>query len=158
MNKNFTLKPIWELRLDLRKKAGKLSEEIQRLKSKSDKLSSESFKLDQEARKIACASRSMIEAGNKTNTEWEIQKLESQLLAIESQKILSESLRLGFKSKALLEERAILKLELDRLYNLSDRIWLRAVLKAYGNIKIEWIFRGLKGSACKLPNGEIFEP
>jgi len=41
----------------------------------------------------------------------------------------------------------------------SDDIWIKAVLKAYGNIKIKWIYDEERNDfGCELENGEIYSP
>ena len=47
---------------------------------------------------------------------------------------------------------ARLKLRAD-----GDKLWAEAIIAEYGNIPMEWIWRG-KSYACKLESGDVYEP
>jgi hypothetical protein len=49
-----------------------------------------------------------------------------------------------------------LRAEGDKLRAEGDKLWAEAIIAAYGNIKLEWIYRGCDYD-CRLENGELFE-
>jgi len=78
-------------------------------------------------------------------------------------KIKAEDVKHWVKGENLLVECYKLKTEAWQLFAEGDKMWAEAILKKYGNIKIEWEDRqgqGLtaeKDGYCKLETGELFE-
>ena len=55
--------------------------------------------------------------------------------------------------------RLYLRAEGAKLRAEGDKLWAEGILGVYGNIKLEWLYReGKNAEACKLENGEIYEP
>ena len=59
------------------------------------------------------------------------------------------------KLKAQWQLRLKLRAEGDKLRAEGEKFWAEAILAAYGNIKLEWKWRG-DVLDCELENGEIY--
>jgi hypothetical protein len=80
-------------------------------------------------------------------------------LRAEGAKLRAEGDKLWAKGDKLRAEGAKLRAEGDKLWAEGDKLWAEAILAFVGNVEIEWIWRCDKNAnACKLENGEIFEP
>src|SRR5271157_1411513 len=45
--------------------------------------------------------------------------------------------------------------EADKQYAEADKLWAESVIAAYGNIRLEWIYRD-GNHDCKLENGDLY--
>jgi hypothetical protein len=66
-----------------------------------------------------------------------------------------ERLKLYAEGNKLWSEGNKLWAEGDKLWAEGDKLWAEAILAAYGNIKLEWKWRG-DVLDCELENGEIY--
>ena len=77
----------------------------------------------------------------------------------EGDKLWAEGNKLWAEGSKLMAEGSKLRAEGDKLWAEGDKLWAEGILEAYGNIKIEWLYREQKQQyACVLETGEIFEP
>ena len=84
--------------------------------------------------------------------------IRSKLYA-EGDKLKAEGNKLKAEGDKLKAEGYKLCAEGDKLCAEGDKLWAEGILEAYGNIRLEWIYReDLRAWACKLETGEIFEP
>ena len=78
-------------------------------------------------------------------------------------KIKAEDVKGWVKGENLLIDCYKLKTEAWQLFAEGDKLWAEAILKKYGNIKIEWIrghgkpLTAERDGNCKLETGELFE-
>jgi len=73
-------------------------------------------------------------------------------LKAEGNKLWAEADKLRAKADKLWAES-------NKLRAKADKLWVKEIIKCYSDITIKWIWRPNKQSnACKLENGDIYEP
>ena len=86
-------------------------------------------------------------------------RAEGAKLRAEGDKLWAEGDKLRAEGDKLRAEGNKLWAEGDKLWAEGDKLWAEGILGVYGNIKLEWLYReGKNAEACKLENGEIYEP
>ena len=70
-------------------------------------------------------------------------------------KLRAEGSKLYAECSKLWAEGSKLQAEGDKLWAEGEKFWAEAILAAYGNIKLEWKWRG-DVLDCELENGEIY--
>ena len=133
---NKELKKAWKLRLKLRKDAKKLETELNNKEIQSSKLALEHLNVQR-----------IIEYENGT-------------YKTKKDELLFEYCNTCYKDAIILKEECIIRAK-EIINNIveSDKIWIDAIIKIYGNINIEWIYNIKKNDYnCKLENGEIYSP
>ena len=81
-------------------------------------------------------------------------------LRAKGKKLRAKGYKLWAKGYKLWAEGSQLWAEGDSRWAEGDQIWIEAILKVYGNIKIEWKNWDEKKQSyeCHLETGEIFKP
>ena len=68
-------------------------------------------------------------------------------------------LKLRAEGAKLRAEGDKLRAEGAKLWAEGDKLWAEGILEAYGNITLQWEWRqDKKDHACRLENGEVFDP
>ena len=68
-------------------------------------------------------------------------------------------LKLHAEGNKLYAEGNKLYAEGDMLWAEGNKLWAEAVLEAYGNVTMEWLYREGKSScACKVDGKDTYEP
>lgn len=68
-------------------------------------------------------------------------------------------LRLRVEGNKLWAEGDKLRAEGDKLWAEGDKLWAEAIIQAYGNITMDWMWREDKRDyTCILETGDVFEP
>ena len=98
--------------------------------------------------------------GNKLYAEGNKLYAEGNKLYAESGKLYAEGNKLYAEGDKLYAEGRELRAEGDKLYTEGDLIFINAVIKTFGNIKLEWKnWNDDKHSyECHLDNGEVYIP
>lgn len=93
----------------------------------------------------------LIAEGNKLTAEGYKLQAEGDKLCAEGGKLYAKGIKLWGEGNKLWAES-------DKLYAKGNKLWAEAVLKAYGNIKLEWENWNEKylSSECHLGNGEVY--
>ncbi len=134
INNNINLKKVWKLRMKLRTKAKKIETELQNKEVQSLKLNLETINVSRQI------------------------EYENGIYKSEKDEVLSDYSNACYNDSLILKEECI-KRSKEIINNIieSDKIWIDAVIKIYGNINIEWIYNTKKNDyECKLENGEIY--
>lgn len=71
-------------------------------------------------------------------------------------KLRAEGRKLWSEGDKLVPEGYRLLAEGGKMMAEGDRLWADAVLEAYGNIKMYWVYEDGR-EVCKLETGEVFE-
>lgn len=131
----------WSARQKLRAKGVKLKAEGNRLRAEGDKLRdagdtlwAEGDMLWADSAKLTADGAKLWAEGDKLKAEGDMLKAEGNTLKAKGDELWAEGNKLGAE---------------------SDRLWAEAIIEAYGNINLTWMWRdGVLD--CELENGEIF--
>lgn len=132
--------------------------------------------LDDEAKKTEKIASPFWAQGNRMSNEAKIRATDSdtgnggvevgQKLAKEflekcnGEIIMEEALKIrNFVSDSIYRDARIFSIHAEKLRAYADIIWMTALIKVYGNVKVEW--RSSLGDEnnleCHLPTGEVFK-
>ena len=85
---------------------------------------------------------------------WKIRlklRAESNKLRAEGDKLWAEGDKLCVEGNKLGAEGSKLRAEGDKLYAESNKLWAEAILKAYGNVTVEW-----KDNGCLVNSKDFY--
>ena len=91
----------------------------------------------------------------KLRAEGDKLRAEGAKLRAEGHKLWAEGAKLWAEGDKLRAEGDKLWAEGDKLRAEGNKLWAEAIIEVYGNIKLEWKWRG-EVLDCELANGEVY--